>query len=463
MKFPAFRCGLALVLGVVALATEAPRITVEVEEDVYSFTPANNGAGPLWCHGSTCLVRDGDRVLATGLETIPDAPPLNNCRWTLWERKPAGWSLVFTDREGRTREPSPLALVGEGAVLVSANPTLTAVGQSGGGPARPVVFEFATTHLANAPRVIEPAWKGKPAFTEHSYRSLASDPVHGDWVLFQNIGYGHAEWTWHGRGAEGAKSQGQLTWPFGADYAKPQPIRVCYPNVALRGGQVHFVGVSDIIEPNPAWRTFKKELTGQEWDYDFRRLFYTWSRDLATDRFEPWIELASREKTGGWITPGDLWLDRDDRAHVVWTERALDERLHPLFFPEAKQRWELNYAVLRDGRIEHRSTLASLDEGQAGLTPGRARFHALPDGRLFVLACFSGTDAGGRNAPGNRLVELRSEGVAGSWQTVPFEKPFEDFVTATPRAGSSPSNWIDLLGTRVGASSTLSYARVRID
>src|SRR5262245_61548123 len=51
---------------------------VEAEEDVYSFEPANNGAGPMWCSGSTCLVRIADDVFASGLETLKDAKPLNN-------------------------------------------------------------------------------------------------------------------------------------------------------------------------------------------------------------------------------------------------------------------------------------------------------------------------------------------------------------------------------------------------
>src|SRR6266542_5733820 len=59
---------------------------VEIEEDIYRYEPANNGAGPMWCSGSTCLVRVGDSLLASGIETLPDCPPLNNCRWTLWQR-----------------------------------------------------------------------------------------------------------------------------------------------------------------------------------------------------------------------------------------------------------------------------------------------------------------------------------------------------------------------------------------
>ena len=100
-------------------------------------------------------------------------------------------------------------------------------------------------------------------------------------------------------------AQGQLRWPWGADYPKPQPIRICYPNVALHNRAVHFCGVSDIVEPNPDWRAFKRELTGREWDYDFRRLFYTWTPDLTRFAFRDWIEIASREETCGWISPVD--------------------------------------------------------------------------------------------------------------------------------------------------------------
>ena len=65
-------------------------------------------------------------------------------------------------------------------------------------------------------------------------------------------------------------SAGKLAWPWGSEYKKPEPIRVCYPDVAIRGREVHFCGVSDIVEPHPKWRENKRKLTGQEWDYDFR-------------------------------------------------------------------------------------------------------------------------------------------------------------------------------------------------
>lgn len=462
----AFAGLLSIAVGCCAAEPVPTAPVVEVEEDVYSFAPANNGAGPMWCSGSTTLVRDGQLVFATGLETLTNTPPLNNCRWVLWRRDDSGWTKVYTDNEGRTREPSPLVRLGDGTVLVSANPTLSPVGQSGGGPARPDLVLFIAksgTHLRQLGE-FDAHWAGTPRFTEHTYRSFAADPATGHFALIQNIDYAHAEWTL-GRWAEIVMlsyGAGQLAWPWGSNYARPQPIRICYPNVALARGQLHFVGVSDIIEPNPEWRAFKKQLTGQEWDYEFRRLFYVWSKDLASGQFEPWLELASREQTCGWITPGDLYVAPDGVVHIVWTERALDERLRTKFFPEAKQRHELNYARLREGRVLSRRTLLAAEEGGAREVPGLARFHVTPDGRLLVFHYVSGTSADGRPVSENRLVELRADGTAGEALRVPLKHPFTSFFTATPRAGSAPSSFLDLLGHRTGGSQTISYAQVRI-
>jgi hypothetical protein len=73
---------------------------VEVEEEVYRYSPANNGAGPMWCRGSTCLVRIGEDVFASGIETLEDFKPLNNCRWMLFRRDSGGWQQVQVDEVG---------------------------------------------------------------------------------------------------------------------------------------------------------------------------------------------------------------------------------------------------------------------------------------------------------------------------------------------------------------------------
>lgn len=437
-----------------------PRPVVEAEEAVYQFEPADNGAGPMWCSGSTCLVRANDQLYASGLETLKGVKPLNNCRWLMFHRDKTGWQLQARDPTGRTREPSPLAAFYDGRVFLSANPTVT-TNDVYSGPARPEILEFGPGGAATAPVCSLPVWKGKPEFTEHSYRSFAADGPAGELVLFQNIGYTHAEWAFRDKTGTWS-AQGELKWPIGKEYPKPEPIRVCYPNVALKGRAVYFCGVSDIVEPYPEWRAFKKQLTGKEWDYDFRRLFYTWTPDITREKFSDWLEIASRDKTCGWLMPGDLWVAPDGAAHIVWSERALDERLRPKFFPEAKQSEALNYAVVRDGQIVLRRTLLLAEEGKPGERGSASRFQVTPDNRLFVVFYASGTDRAGKPVSENRILELLPTGDIAAQVRIPFARPFVSYFTATVRGGSPPSTTLELFGNQVGQSLRMSYGRVRI-
>ena len=453
---------LCLFVTLVPTARAALQPVVEMEEEVYRYEPANNGAGPMWCHGSTCLVRIGDELFASGLETLPGAKPLNNCRWMLFRRENHGWEKVCFDTSGRTREPCPLAGFPDGQLFLSANPTIVPDPTAYSGPARPEILEFVACDPSKPARTMLPGWAGQPRFTEHSYRSFAADGPNRELILFQNIGYGHAEWAFLDRDRRWS-CQGQLKWPWGAEYDKPQPIRVCYPNVALNDRAVHFCGVSDIAEPNLAWRAYKKELTGRDWDYDFRRLFYTWTDDITKERFQPWVEIASRERTCGWVSPGDLWIAPDGKVHILWTERALDERLRQRFFPEARQSHSLNYAVVRDGKVLSRRVLLVAEEGESNERPGQARFQVTANKHLFVFFYVSGTDAGGQPISENRLLQIRGDGTASRAVRVPLEKPFGSFFTATVRAGSPPSSTLELLGTQQGKGATISYARIRIE
>jgi hypothetical protein len=441
--------------------TNPLRPVVEMEEEVYTYEPANNGAGPMWCAGSTCLVRIGKDVFAAGLETIKDAKPLNNCRWVLFRRGPAGWEKVRVDDTGRTREPSPLAGFYDGRLFLSANPTLASGAESGGGPARPEILQFAAPDPQAAFERMLPVWNGTPRFSEHSYRSFAADAAQGELILFQNIDYTHAEWAFCDRDAKWS-AQGQLKWPWGADYDTPQPIRVCYPTVALKDLAVYFCGVSDIVEPHAKWREFKKQLTGKDWDYDFRRLFFTWTRDITREKFRDWIEIASRDKTAGRLFPADLWAAPDGDVHLLWTERAIDERLRQKFFPEAKQSHALNYAVVRDGKVVSRRTLVQGGEGLSGEVPSAGRFQVTADNRLFVFYYLGGQDAAGKRVSENRVMELHPGGAANESVPVPLKEPFTSFFTATVRAGSPPSNTLELLGQRGGKPLAISYARIRL-
>jgi hypothetical protein len=416
---------------------------VEIEEDVYTFHPPDNGAGPMWCRGNTCLCRVGEDVFASGLETLPDAKPLHNCVPLLFHRTRHGWQRLFRD-ERRTREPSPLCCFPDGRIFLSLNPTLAPT-NAYEGPAEPLIAEFSSGS-GEEPRILHPEWEGSPGFTEHSYRSFAADGRRGELVLFQNVGDSHAEFAFRDE-TEAWASRGRLAWPWGAEYEEPQPVRICYPNVQLAGRAVYFCGVSDILEPRSAWREYKRNLTGQEWDYDFRRLFFTWSDDIRTSAFHEWIEIASRERTCGGIMPCDLHADESGNVHLLWRERAIDERLRTSFFPLEEQSHCMHYAVINQGVVLLRR-LVGKAEGDEGI-PGDARFQAAPDGRLFALYHVSGA--------GNLVREVAPD--FGEPVSVPLERPLQQFFTATVRGGSQPSELIDVLGA---SGNTIRYARIRL-
>jgi hypothetical protein len=448
---------------------------VQAEQEVYSCKPANNGAGPMWCFGNSCIVRVGEHVFASGIRTLADYVPLNNVRWMIFRNVGGSWSQVADGGDSHEREPCPIVCFNDGRVLLSTNPN-SCKPDKYDGPAAPQVLEFridalaaATTPAAPAsapvgsPRALVPKWGGELAFHGHTYRSFAADGARGEMVLFYNLAYDKTYWTFcDSRGQWSA--QGEIDFPWGNEYDKPQSVRVCYPTVQLKDRAVYYCGVSDVVEPYQAWRDYKKQLTGQEWDYDIRRLFFTWSDDITTGKFHPWVEIASRDKTCGWLFPCDLWVAPDKAVHLLWTERAIDTRLREKFFPAARQSEALNYAVVREGKVVLRTPIQQLDEGQHGDLPGRGRFHVTPDGRLLVLyyvraaAPAAGGAAGGR-IPENRLVEIRPDGTLGEPVKVPLARPLDSFYTATVRAGCAPSATIDLLGE---SGNTLRYCRIRL-
>lgn len=451
-------------------STFALSTVVDVEEIVYSVRSADNGAGPMWNFGSTNMVRVGDKIYASGLETLVGVPPLNNTKCNLWTRDMNGWVLTPTDRTGRTREPCPLAVFPKkNRVFLSDNPTLNAPEKAGSGPAHPTLLAFIINNLNAPPTKSTPVWQDvQTPFTEHSYRSFVADGDRNELILFQNVAYSHAEWTF--RDSKGTwASQGKLIWPASGEHDSPNPnlnhapLRVCYPNVALHDRAVHFVGVSDVVEPNEIWRQFKLELTNKAWDYTFRRLFYTSTPDIVKQGFSPWLEIANREETAGRITPGDLWIAPDGAAHIVWAETVLDQRLRDKFFPHKRQRWELNYAVVRDGNVESRQTLLAADEGTLGPIPHLPRFQITSTGELFVFFYVNGTDTMGKPLSENRILAIGKDGTVGVMSVVPMSIPLDNYMTATVRAGSRPSNTLDLLGTALGQPNTVRYARVRLN
>lgn len=468
----ALSAGLACGSGVTAeegkMKTPATlRPVVEVEEEVYRFEPANNGADPMWCWGSTCLARAGGDLFASGLETLKEFKPLHNVRWLLFRRGAEGWERLQADEKGRTREPCPIAGFPDGQLFLSANPTLvTDPKAEGGGPARPEVLRFRAVDPRAPYETLLPEWEGQPAFSDHTYRTFAADGPGRELILFQNVGYDWAEWSFRDRDGRWA-ARGRLAWPPKEETVEMAPYheksdRLNYPNVVLKDRAVHFCG-------GAAYNTWSRVSTpdkaGRKWGNRWRRLYYTWTPDILTGKWGEWLLLANTQETGGWLFPGDLWVGPEGTAHVLWYEGPIHKGLRDEFFPDLKRTWAWQYARIREGKVTYRGTLLRGGEGLSGDTPGEiggARFQVTPDNRLFLVYFVVSSDADGKRVPANRVLEIVPDGSAGESVVVPLQHPLRGFFTATPRGGSPPSTTLDLLGYRYGPGNAISYARVRL-
>ncbi len=163
-------------------------IAVEREEEVYRYVPANNGAGPMWTHGNTCIVRGGDELLASGIETLPDYQPLNNVRWTLFQRGNDGWTLRARGDGTHEREPCPLVLLPDGRALLSVNPS-SATPDEYDRTATPQMLVFDLHRAQLPPRVLTPVWSHPNPFHAHTYRSFAADAGRGEFILLYSSAY----------------------------------------------------------------------------------------------------------------------------------------------------------------------------------------------------------------------------------------------------------------------------------
>jgi hypothetical protein len=383
-------------------------------------------------------------------------------RWTLFKLGEKSAQLMQTDPTGRQREPCPLGLFDDGRLLLTNNPTLTKP-EDYNGSAQPQLLTFDTRDLKKPPQVSLPQWEGTPPFSEHSYRGFTVDGKNHEALYLQNIGYDTSYWSFLDRDGKFSKF-GKITMPWGAEFEKPEAIRVCYQNTALKDRAAHILGVSDITEWIKEWREFKLVLhEGKAWDYDFRRLYYCWTPDITKQPFGEWVKVADCDKTCGHISNLDLWLDQQGRAHILWLEQSVwDTRVRDKFFPDEPQTYALMYGIIDQGKVVQKTRLAFGGEKQESQEiPGWGRFQATPDGRLFVFYYTSGADAQGKAFAENRLMEMYPDGTHSDPVRVALQYPMTSFFTATERGGSAPSATLDLLGAASGIAG-ISYARVNL-
>jgi hypothetical protein len=434
------------------------RFVVEAEEIVTTYTPANNGAGPLWCYGSTVIARRGNDVYLSVIETGKDVPLLCNTRWQLWHRSADGWKIAQSEKEYRQREPCPVGIFQKGVVFLSVNPSIEPPGVKYG-RCRPLVLEFNPDAPADAAKIHQPAWADGAYFTDHSYRGFAADGVKGELLLLninaktseQFVSYCDSSGKWH--------QKGKIKFP----------IRACYPQVALRNRAAAVMAIGDIVEPVEQWRKLKFEKLKRKWDYVFRRLFYTYTADIRSSEFVTPIEIETVEKTAGHIQNLDLYIDQAGATHLLYLKRPHQYAfIRDKYFPGQPMTAHLEYIVVKGGEILSRKTLAETPQESRGLEPSYGRFHISSNGALWVITAGTYTD-GTERTFANFISRILPGQYSTKFVRIDLKHPFQTFFTNTPRGGSEPSDVIDLFGiaddnpNSAGHLTVLRYTKIHLD
>ena len=417
---------------------------VITEETISTCEPPNNGSGPLWCYGAPLLTRTGTDVYASIMETGADVPPLCNTRPRLYRKRGTeGWQLVWAPPAFREREPCPLVTLGQGRLFLSVNTSVMPPGTYYG-KCKPALLEFSRNTLST-PKEHTPPFPQTATFTDHSYRGIAADSQR-DEILLLHIDAQTSEYHYALRKHDGSwDPPGVLAFP----------IRACYPQVVLLNRVAHVLAIGDIVEPVEEWRRYKREKTQREWDYVFRRLFYTWTPHVPTEPFRPPLEIDNVDATGGHITNLDLWLDKQGVAHLLYLRQQTTPLLRERYFPNLPLRTSMEYCTVKDGRLVRKQTLMEGGEGLNTPHPRYGRFHS-PDGtRLLVV--FAATEPDGTWF--NAVMPLLPQ--RGEPTRIPLREPLTAFFTACERGGTKPSLLIDLLGIAQNGT-VLRYACVRI-
>ena len=426
---------------------------IEEEEVVTTYTPADNGAGPLWCYGSTVIARIENNVYLSIIETGKDIPPLCNTRWQLWHRSDKqSWETIFHEQQYKQREPCPIGLFQTGAVFLSVNPSTEPPGTKYG-RCQPQIIEFNSTDPRKTFRIHEPIWAEGTHFTDHSYRGFAADGKNNE-LLLLNINAGTGEQF---------ASYKDNTGKWHQKDKIRFPIRACYPQVALVNKAAHVLAIGDIVEPNEQWRKLKFEKLKRNWDYVFRRLFYTYTPDIEQTPFSEPVEIDSVEKTGGHITNLDLYIDESGNTHILYLKRPHQYSfIRDKYFPGRPMTVHLEYMIIKDGKVlTHTSLCETPTQNQEGLEPSYARFHIDSGKNLYVIAAGTMKHAQ-KNSFGNFMVKIDEKKSQLEFEKLSLQHPFQVFFTNTPRGGSRPSDIIDLFGIAED-NPNLRYARIRLE
>ena len=403
---------------------------------ICSTTPFNNGAHPLWSRGNSPIVRVGSRVFATNAKVHPERQPLNNTTLEIWEKEGGGsWQLVFEDHGVFQREPCSIALIGESTLAVSVNVPVTcpeADERTEDIDCIPTLYLFDISGPLRKTASLQLPWPaGKHDFWDHTYRGFAFDAARKQ-LFLDNIDYNgdtHFCWTLLDSRQNGIRN-GCLAFPK----------RVCYHNSAINNGEIYLFGVQDIKEPNAEWHAFKQSVTGNAWDYDFRKIYLNYCPDIESCDFEPSQLVCERDSTCGWTFPLDCCFDQNgDMLFLVSMQNVAHSFMREKFFPALAPESALELYRFSKGKLISRTQL-SLSQDTQKAEGHSAFFHTDAAGETFIIWSKL-VDAPGDELPAGTYLTRVSD------LSAPPVRLMDDaavFANSKVRLGAAPTDMIDL-------------------
>ncbi len=397
----------------------------------------NNGSQASWSHGNSPLVRMGDRVFCTDSQVTPGREPFNHTLMRLFEKRGDGpWQIVYEDKDGFQREPCPVLLAGE-KLLVTVNPTARAYAPEEPSrvvPCTPKMYVFDVSGDVRLEKILPMPWDTqKYNFIDHSYRGGAVDAVTGD-MFFDNLHYP-------------PESEGEHIYAVLDKNLTPVrkrdlvfPVRSCYHNIAIHGGECYVFAVQDIVEPNKEWLAYKRQVTGQEWDYDFRTIYMNYAADLRTGDFAPSVRVCDREATCGWTNNLDCCYTADGDMLLAVREQNVNQRfMRDHFFPQEKLYSRLSVYRFTHGVLQESFPVDESSEEIGGEVRYTALFHTAADGGVYLV--WDKTDNGeeGLRAPGTYLMPMTTRESSFLCKDTGF------LFGSKVRLGAAPDDRMDLL------------------
>jgi hypothetical protein len=363
-----------------------------------------NGSSPGWSRGNSPLVRKGDRVFCTDSQVTPGREPFNHTVMRLFEKAGDGpWRVVYEDTGVFQREPCPVVLAGD-RLLVTVNPTSRTYAPEEPSrvvPCIPKLYVFDVSSEVRLEKILPMPWSTETCtFLDHSYRGGAVDALTGD-LFFDNLHYPP--------GSEGEHLYALLDQALNPVRTEDLsfPERSCYHNIALRGGEAYVFAVQDIVEPNSEWLAYKRQVTGQEWDFDFRTVWLNYTPDIGTQPFAPSVHVCDREATCGWTDNLDCCYAADGSMLLAVREENVRQRfMRDRFFPQEELYSVLNVYRFRHGKLQEVFCVDRSGEETGGAVSYCGFFHTAADGSVYLL--WNKTDNGeaGDRRPGTYLMPL---------------------------------------------------------